>query len=196
MLLSNYPLKDRQFSGRQNLGLVKCAAFRDFAFVAQLIRSEPKPLVRRRAGFAVENQNPIARRHSRGRLFPIESTRHCVVRWRLTCLWLFRRSPDEGAEGDDEPVDGFRGFFAKMPSTDIVSTLQFGRSILGRPNQRFAVPAKQVGDALANVGQLSAECIYHPSLHSFRMPRVWWRAQDTARFLRSSRAIRPEYAPR
>src|SRR5271166_829237 len=47
---------------------------------------------------------------------------------------------------------GSDGSSLKSPSTGIVSTLQFGRPILGRPNQRFAAPAKQVGDALANVG--------------------------------------------
>src|SRR5271166_664350 len=38
-------------------------------------------------------------------------------------------------------------------STGIVSILQFGRSILGRPNQSLTTPTKQVGDTLANVGE-------------------------------------------
>jgi hypothetical protein len=45
----------------------------------------------------------------------------------------------------------------KSPSTGIASILQFGRSIFGRPNQSFAKPAKQVGDALANVGDAQGQ---------------------------------------
>src|ERR1700722_19466093 len=51
---------------------------------------------------------------------------------------------------------GSDGSSPKSPSTGIVLILQFGPPIFGRPNQRFAPAAKQVGDALANVAQLQA----------------------------------------
>ena len=56
-LVSHDLSKDCEFVRRKNLGLgfQKRAAFPDLAFVAQLIRPELKPLVRRRAGFAIEN---------------------------------------------------------------------------------------------------------------------------------------------
>src|SRR5208282_6902249 len=45
----------------------------------------------------------------------------------------------------------------KSPSTGIASVLQFGHSVLGRPNQSFTTPTKQVSDALANVGKAQVQ---------------------------------------
>src|SRR3977135_3213604 len=51
----------RLFGGRQNLGLIKGPTFPDLALVVKLVSAEPQALVWRRAGFAVEHENPIAR---------------------------------------------------------------------------------------------------------------------------------------
>ena len=55
-------LKDREVIFAKNIGLIECATLPDLALVPQLIAAKPQPLVRRRPGLTVENQNPIAGR--------------------------------------------------------------------------------------------------------------------------------------
>ena len=75
-------------------------------------------------------------------------------------LELLRRLPDIGPKGNDEPVDGFRWFIAKIPHRPAsFPALQLGRSILPGQDQRYSDQAKQVGDPLANVGRSQASTL-------------------------------------
>ena len=84
--------------------LIKETKLEQSPLVAELIGSEPQPLVRRGSSFAIEDKDPVARRNPRRRLF---LTRRTLAGFFLPLALLgFRRRPgDVRSQRDDQVVD-------------------------------------------------------------------------------------------
>ncbi len=170
-------MKDRELFLAQNVRLIERATLPNFTFVGQ---SDSRQIANADRVVRVSHSN--TKTQSLGVVLGARSRQSTASGnvvlggfepfFRLfRRLLVARRAMTSRSMGSD-------GSSPKSPSTGIVLILQFGPPILGRPNQRLSDQPKQVGDALANVGDAQTRVVLSSDAVTMRDPSGLGRSAD------------------